>query len=171
VGAYAGAHMARAGEDVTFIDPRRSNVETMKAKGLQVLHIRNMPEWSTPVLALHLAELQQAAKERPFHIAFVCVKSCDTRRLLHQLLPATDGLSTALRAVLQRRDIDALRTKVLTRQGISRATARKFRLLLYVTSLLLVALLLHLGMQLRARALALYRRAAFEHSIAGISTR
>ena len=33
VGAYAGAHMARAGEDVTFIDPWPANVETMKANG------------------------------------------------------------------------------------------------------------------------------------------
>ena len=36
VGAYAGAHMAQAGEDVTFIDPWPENVETMKAKGLKV---------------------------------------------------------------------------------------------------------------------------------------
>jgi 2-dehydropantoate 2-reductase len=58
--------MARAGEDVTFIDPRRPNVETIKAKGLQVSHIRDILEWSTPVLALHLTELQQAAKESRF---------------------------------------------------------------------------------------------------------
>jgi 2-dehydropantoate 2-reductase len=78
VGAYAGAHMARAGEDVTFIDPWPANVETMKAKGLKVSHIREVPEWSTPVRALHLTELQQAAKEKPFDIAFVCMKSYDT---------------------------------------------------------------------------------------------
>ena len=29
VGAYAGAHMAQAGEDITFIDPWPANVETM----------------------------------------------------------------------------------------------------------------------------------------------
>jgi 2-dehydropantoate 2-reductase len=78
VGAYAGAHMARAGEDVTFIDPWPANVETMKAQGLKVSHIRDVPEWSTPVRALHLTELQQAAKEKPFDIAFVCMKSYDT---------------------------------------------------------------------------------------------
>ena len=78
VGAYAGAHMARNGEDVTFIDPWPANVETMKAKGLKVSHIRDVPEWSTPVRALHLTELQQAAKEKPFDIAFVCMKSYDT---------------------------------------------------------------------------------------------
>ncbi len=78
VGAYAGAHMVRAGEDVTFIDPWPANVETMKARGLKVSHIRDVPEWSTPVRALHLTELQQAAKEKPFDIAFVCMKSYDT---------------------------------------------------------------------------------------------
>ena len=62
VGAYAGAHMARNGEDVTFIDPWPANVETMKANGLKVSHIRDVPEWSTPVRALHLTELQQAAR-------------------------------------------------------------------------------------------------------------
>jgi hypothetical protein len=59
VGAYAGAHMARAGEDVTFIDSWPENVETMKAQDLKVSHIRDVPEWSTPVRALHLTELQQ----------------------------------------------------------------------------------------------------------------
>ena len=78
VGAYAGAHMARAGEDITFIDPWPANVETMKAHGLKVSHIRDVPEWTTPVRALHLTELQQAAKEQPFDIAFVCMKSYDT---------------------------------------------------------------------------------------------
>jgi 2-dehydropantoate 2-reductase len=78
VGAYAGAHMAQFGEDVTFIDPWPANVEAMKARGLKVSHIRDVPEWTTPVRALHLTELQQIAKEKPFDIAFVCMKSYDT---------------------------------------------------------------------------------------------
>ncbi|MFL5287835.1 MAG: two-component system VirA-like sensor kinase [Rhodopila sp.] len=92
-------------------------------------------------------------------------------RLLHQLLPATNAVMKALRAVPQSGDWHTLRAEILTHQAESRATARGFRLMLYVASLLLVALLLYLGIQLRARALALYRRAAFEHVIAGISTR
>jgi 2-dehydropantoate 2-reductase len=79
VGAYAGAHMAKAGENITFIDPWPENVEKMKADGLKVSHIRDVPEWTTPVRALHLTELQQAAKEAPFDIAFVCMKSYDTQ--------------------------------------------------------------------------------------------
>ena len=50
----------------------------MKAQGLKVSHIRDVPEWSTKVRALHLTELQQAAKEKPFDVAFVCMKSYDT---------------------------------------------------------------------------------------------
>jgi 2-dehydropantoate 2-reductase len=79
VGAYAGAHMARAGEDITFIDPWPANVEAMRSTGLTVSHIRDVPTWSTPVRALHLTDLQQLAKEKPVDIAFVCMKSYDTK--------------------------------------------------------------------------------------------
>ncbi|MBN8930037.1 MAG: hypothetical protein BGO51_14385 [Rhodospirillales bacterium 69-11] len=78
VGAYAGAHMAQAGEDVTFIDAWPENVETMRARGLKVSHIRDVPEWTTPVRALHLTDVQSLAKEQPIDIAFVCMKSYDT---------------------------------------------------------------------------------------------
>ena len=78
VGGYAGAHMARAGEDVTFVDFWPENVETMRSKGLKISHLKDVPEFTVPVKALHLTELQQAAKEQPFDIAFVCTKSYDT---------------------------------------------------------------------------------------------
>ncbi len=78
VGGYAGAHMAQAGEDVTFVDAWPENVEAMRARGLTISHIRDVPAFTVPVRALHLTDLQQVAKERPFDIAFVCVKSYDT---------------------------------------------------------------------------------------------
>jgi signal transduction histidine kinase/ActR/RegA family two-component response regulator len=92
-------------------------------------------------------------------------------RLLHDLLPTTDGVLRALLDKPSKRQQEAVRTMVLTHQAASRATAQEFRLLLYAISLLLLGFLVHLGLQLRARALALKRRAAFEHVIAGISTR
>lgn len=98
VGAYAGAHMARAGEDVTFIDPWPENVEKMRRDGLTVSHLRDVPEWSTPVRALHLSDLQQVAKEQPFDIAFVCMKSYDTEwaaTMIAQYL-APDGFVVSL---------------------------------------------------------------------------
>jgi 2-dehydropantoate 2-reductase len=78
VGGYAGAHMAQAGEDVTFVDMWPENVEAMRAQGLRISHLRDVPEFRVPVRALHLTELQGLSKEAPIDIAFVCVKSYDT---------------------------------------------------------------------------------------------
>lgn len=38
VGGYTGAHMAQAGEDVTFIDMWPAHVDEMKANGLPITH-------------------------------------------------------------------------------------------------------------------------------------
>ena len=78
VGGYAGAHMAQAGEDVVFVDFWPENVEAMRAKGLRISHIRDVPEFSVPVTALHVTDVQRLARQRPIDIAFVCVKSYDT---------------------------------------------------------------------------------------------
>ena len=78
VGCYAGAHMAQAGEDVTFVDPWPEHVETMRTKGLKISHLRDVPEFTTKVRALHITEMQSLAKEKPIDIAFVCMKSYDT---------------------------------------------------------------------------------------------
>jgi 2-dehydropantoate 2-reductase len=78
VGGYAGAHMARAGEDVTFIDPWPEHVEAMRGKGLNITHLRNVEPFTVPVRAIHLTEVQHLAKEKPIDIAFVCMKSYDT---------------------------------------------------------------------------------------------
>jgi 2-dehydropantoate 2-reductase len=78
VGGYTGAHMVKAGEDVTFLDTWPEHVEHMKKHGLRVTHAKDFPEFTVPVRALHLTELQSVAKEKPFDIAFICVKSYDT---------------------------------------------------------------------------------------------
>jgi 2-dehydropantoate 2-reductase len=78
VGGYCGAHMVQAGEDVTFIDPWPEHVETMRKQGLRVTHAMEAPEFTVPVRALHLTEVQQLNKEAPVDIAFVCMKSYDT---------------------------------------------------------------------------------------------
>ena len=64
VGGYAGAHMAQAGEDVTFVDFWPENVETMRTKGLRISHLRDVPEFTTPARALHVTELQRFCKDR-----------------------------------------------------------------------------------------------------------
>ena len=78
VGGYVGAHMARAGEDVILVDPWPANVEAIRANGLRISHIKDVPEFTAPVRALHLTELQGLSKERPIDVAFLCVKSYDT---------------------------------------------------------------------------------------------
>jgi signal transduction histidine kinase len=91
--------------------------------------------------------------------------------ILHDLLPATDAALKQLIAASSTREQDTVRSLIMKRQFAARAKARQYRLLLYAASLMLLAALVYLGLQLRARAVALRRRAAFEHVIAGISTR
>ena len=98
VGGYAGAHMAQAGEDVTFIDPWPAHVDHMKKHGLRVTHAKEVAEFKVPVRALHLTEVQQLAKEKPVDIAFVCMKSYDTAwatMMIRQYL-APDGFVVSL---------------------------------------------------------------------------
>ncbi len=92
-------------------------------------------------------------------------------RLLRDLLPATDATLKALIAVPTEPPLEAARALFADHQAANEATAQRYRLLLYLASLLLVVALVRLGLRLRARALALRRRAAFEHVIAENSTR
>ena len=78
VGGYAGAHMARNGEDVIFVDFWPENVETIRATGLRISHLRDVPEFTTAARALHVTDLQRLSKEAPIDIAFICTKSYDT---------------------------------------------------------------------------------------------
>jgi signal transduction histidine kinase len=91
--------------------------------------------------------------------------------LLHELLPATDSVLKALMAAASNQEQTVVRSLILKNQLAARASAERYRVLLYGTSLMLLGALVYFGLQLRARAIALQRRAAFEHVIAGISTR
>jgi signal transduction histidine kinase len=90
-------------------------------------------------------------------------------RLLADLLPTTDRILRALSVEPAPQDVQALRAMVMAREAESRTTTRRFRLVLYIASLILIGLLAQLGLRLRGRALALRRRAALEHVIAQIS--
>jgi signal transduction histidine kinase len=91
--------------------------------------------------------------------------------MLHDLLPATDAVLKALVAAASNREQDFVRSLIVKGQLAARASASRYRLFLYATSLMLLGVLVYFGLQLRARAIAWRRRAAFEHMIAGISTR
>ena len=78
VGGYCGAHMAKAGEDVTLIDAWPAHVEAMRKEGLRITHAMEVGEFTVPVRALHITDVQHLAGEAPVDIAFICVKSYDT---------------------------------------------------------------------------------------------
>jgi signal transduction histidine kinase len=92
-------------------------------------------------------------------------------RLLHDLIPAVDETLKSIVAAPSRQPLEEIRALFSSRRSAVEVTAQRFRLLLYLVSLVLLVMLVHLGLRLRARALALRRRAAFEHVIAENSTR
>jgi 2-dehydropantoate 2-reductase len=75
VGGYVGGHLARAGEDVTLIDPWPEHIWTIKTRGLQLEGTQG--EHLVHPKALYLHEVQSLFKD-PVDIAFVCTKSYDT---------------------------------------------------------------------------------------------
>lgn len=92
-------------------------------------------------------------------------------RLLEDIVPTVDETVGSLFAVPTRPPLDETRALFSDRHMAAEASAQRFRLLLYATSLLLVVALIDLGRRLRNRAVALRKRAAFEHLIAESSTR
>ena len=92
-------------------------------------------------------------------------------RLLRDVLPTVDATLRSLVVVPSREPLEATRALFAYHQVAVEATAQRYRLLLYLASLLLLFVLVRLGLRLRARALALRQRAAFEHVIAESSTR
>jgi 2-dehydropantoate 2-reductase len=109
VGGYAGAHMAQAGEDVTFLDPWPEHVERMRSHGLRISHITG-EEFTVNVRALHLTDAQHLAKEAPIDVAFVCMKSYDTAwatRLISQYL-SPNGYVVSLQNCMNEETIAAV---------------------------------------------------------------
>ena len=92
-------------------------------------------------------------------------------RLLYEQLPAVDETLKAFIAVPSARALDETRALFSYHRSMVEAGEQRFRLLLYLVSLLLLIALVLLGLRLRTRAVALRRRAALEHVIAENSTR
>ena len=79
VGSYIGACLSKAKHDVTLIGMWGAHVEAMKANGLRATSTED--EFTVPVKALHLAEVQQIRE--PFDIALISMKSYDTEWAAH----------------------------------------------------------------------------------------
>lgn len=92
-------------------------------------------------------------------------------RLLYEQLPAVDETLKAFIAVAGTRALEETRELFSRHRSVVESGEQRYRLLLYVVSLLLLVMLVILGLRLRTRAVALRQRAAFEHVIAENSTR
>jgi signal transduction histidine kinase len=138
---------------------------------------------ATDVLQLTLdssARAQQAVEERLLDLAVQPPAEADQgtaqalashARLLKILLPSVDDTLRGLLAVQTGEPLEETRAEFARSHAASESSAQRFRLFLYATSVLLALALIDLGRRLRARAVALRRRAAFEHLIAGHSAR
>lgn len=92
-------------------------------------------------------------------------------RLLYDQLPTVDATLRAFIAVPSAKALEDTRAMFSLHRSMVEAGEQRYRLLLYLVSLLLLVALVFLGLRLRARAIALRRRAALEHVIAQNSTR
>ncbi|HET8577386.1 MAG TPA: ketopantoate reductase C-terminal domain-containing protein [Methylomirabilota bacterium] len=82
IGAYLGAFLARAGQDVTLIDPWAEQIDAIRRAGIAVTGPHE--PFTQPVTALHLHEAQRLGAD--FEVAFVAVKSYDTAWATHLAL-------------------------------------------------------------------------------------
>lgn len=93
IGGTVGAHLARAGEDVRFVDADRVHVEAMKAKGLTI----RAPDatWTVPVRATHLDDVERDFRPGELGTVLLAVKSQHTEAAVRRLLPLA-GPDTAV---------------------------------------------------------------------------
>ncbi|SCK19293.1 2-dehydropantoate 2-reductase [Variovorax sp. HW608] len=87
VGGYLGAHMSKADVDVTLVDAWPEHVDAMRRKGLTVRGMNGAGSIETPVRALHVSDVPQLVREKPFDVAFIAVKSYDTEWATQLVLP------------------------------------------------------------------------------------
>ena len=76
VGSYTGGLLAKAGEDVTLIDPWPDHIQKIKQDGL-LITTADGDQLASPK-AIHIYEIQQLIKT-PVDVAFISTKSYDTQ--------------------------------------------------------------------------------------------
>jgi 2-dehydropantoate 2-reductase len=83
IGSYIGSFLARAGHDVTLVDPWPEQVEMVRRRGISVTGPHD-PFDAQPT-ALHVHELQRLGAD--FDIAFIAMKAYDTAWATWMALP------------------------------------------------------------------------------------
>jgi len=98
IGAYVGAFMTKAGEDVTLIDQYPEHIEQMRRTGVKITGVLPRTNLTTPVNAIHVHEVQSMANQGPVDIAFITSKAYDTPWAAALIKPylATNGVVASL---------------------------------------------------------------------------
>jgi 2-dehydropantoate 2-reductase len=75
VGGYVGAHLTRAGEDISLVDPWPEHVDAINRDGMHLGGSQG--DHVVRVRALHVGDVQSFTR-KPVDIAIICTKSYDT---------------------------------------------------------------------------------------------
>ncbi|APX90483.1 hypothetical protein BV394_12710 [Brevirhabdus pacifica] len=98
MGGYFGGQMAQAGMDVVMFDAWPEHVETVRRDGLSLEELDSDARAVVHPDIRHLSQVQELIREHPVDIAFIAVKSYDTRWATEMILPymARDGAIVSL---------------------------------------------------------------------------
>ena len=93
IGGYASALLTRAGHDVTLVDGWPEHVEKIRRDGFAIDGMTPAESVVVPMQPLHICDVPQLSKLRPFDIAVIAMKSYDTEWAAHLIRPyvAPDG--------------------------------------------------------------------------------
>jgi len=87
LGGYVGGNWAHLGHDVTLIDPWPENVETIRARGLELDGMTPEERFTVKkAKIIHVTEVQSLHKT-PIDVALVAMKSYDTAWATHLIAP------------------------------------------------------------------------------------
>src|SRR5437764_13184121 len=87
LGGYVGGTLAHLGHDVTLIDAWPEHVETIRARGLELDGVTPAERFTVRnAKTMHITEVQSLART-PLDVAFVAVKSYDTRWATELIAP------------------------------------------------------------------------------------
>lgn len=87
MGGYFGGQMAQAGQDVVLFDAWPEHVETVRRDGLSLEELDSDARTIIRPDIRHITQTQELIRERPVDIAFIAVKSYDTRWATELILP------------------------------------------------------------------------------------
>ena len=87
IGGYFGAHIIRAGLDVTLIDAWPDHVEHVRRHGLTVTGMTGCDRLNVKADIRHVGDVQSMVRESGLDVVFIAVKSYDTLWATQLILP------------------------------------------------------------------------------------